>query len=125
LTRHSSATVHELSRCGLLADLPGEVLGQLARRMRREDIPSGEGVVLEGEEGDRFYVILGGLFIVSHQGEIRPRAVLRPGEYFGEVALAMHIPRTASVRALTAATVASCDQPTFDEYIRPLFADDD
>jgi CRP-like cAMP-binding protein len=36
----------------------------------------------------------------------------------------MHIPRTASVRALTTATVASCDQATFDEFIRPLFADD-
>jgi CRP-like cAMP-binding protein len=49
--------------------------------------------------------------------------VLRPGEYFGEVALAMDIPRTASVRALTPGTVASCDRQTFDEYIRPLFAD--
>ena len=52
------------------------------------------------------------------------QAVLRPGDYFGEVALAMHMPRTASVRALTPATVASCDQETFDEFIRPLFADD-
>jgi CRP-like cAMP-binding protein len=37
----------------------------------------------------------------------------------------MHMPRTASVRALTPATVASCDKATFDEFIRPLFADDD
>jgi ATP-binding cassette, subfamily B, bacterial len=124
MSQRASATVHELTQCGLLCDLPGERLGELARRMEREEVPSGAGVVLEGEEGDRFYVILGGLFIVSHQGEVRPRAVLRPGEYFGEVALAMHIPRTASVRALTASTVASCDEATFDEFIRPLFADD-
>ena len=32
--------------------------------------------------------------------------------------------RTASVRALTPATVASCDRETFDEFLRPLFADD-
>jgi CRP-like cAMP-binding protein len=50
--------------------------------------------------------------------------VLRPGDYFGEVALAMHMPRTASVRALTPATIASCDRETFDEFVRPLFADD-
>jgi CRP-like cAMP-binding protein len=36
----------------------------------------------------------------------------------------MRTPRTASVRALTPATVASCDRATFDELIRPLFADD-
>jgi CRP-like cAMP-binding protein len=40
------------------------------------------------------------------------------------VALAMNIPRTASVRALSPATVASCDRKTFDSFIRPLFADD-
>jgi CRP-like cAMP-binding protein len=53
-----------------------------------------------------------------------PQALLRPGDYFGEVALAMDVPRTASVRALTPATVASCDRETFDEFLRPLFADD-
>jgi CRP-like cAMP-binding protein len=48
---------------------------------------------------------------------------LRPGDTFGEVALAMDVPRTASVRALTPAVVASCDRATFDEFVRPLFAD--
>ena len=67
MTRHSSATVHELSQCGLLAELSGERLAELAKEMRREEVASGQGVVLEGDEGDRFYVILGGLFIVSHR----------------------------------------------------------
>jgi CRP-like cAMP-binding protein len=49
--------------------------------------------------------------------------VLRPGDYFGEVALAMSMPRTATVRAITPAVVASCDRETFDEFLRPLFAD--
>jgi ATP-binding cassette, subfamily B, bacterial len=91
--------------------------------MTREDIPAGAGIVAEGDDGDRFYVVLSGLLTVS-QHSLGPRAVLRPGAYFGEVALAMDIPRTASVRALTPATVASCDRETFDEFVRPLFADD-
>jgi CRP-like cAMP-binding protein len=41
------------------------------------------------------------------------------------VALALDVPRTASVRAMTPAVVASCDRDTFDELVRPLFADDD
>jgi CRP-like cAMP-binding protein len=36
----------------------------------------------------------------------------------------MDVPRTASVRAVTPATVASCDRGTFDEYVRPVFAED-
>jgi ATP-binding cassette, subfamily B, bacterial len=51
------------------------------------------------------------------------RRLLQPGDYFGEVALAMEIPRTASVRALTPAVVASCDRETFDEFLRPLFSE--
>jgi ATP-binding cassette, subfamily B, bacterial len=119
--RHLPATQAELSRIGLLAELPGEQLVQLAKRMRREEVPTGEAPVVEGEAGDRFYVVLNGIFAVSNLGDM-PRRMLRPGDYFGEVALAFDIPRTASVRALTPSTVASCDRKTFDELIRPLFS---
>jgi CRP-like cAMP-binding protein len=122
--RAVGATQTELARIGLLATLPGETLARLAQEMMREELPAGAGVISEGEAGDRFYVVLGGMLYVTQQSR-GTQAVLRPGDYFGEVALAMHMPRTASVRALTPATVASCDQATFDEYIRPLFADDD
>jgi CRP-like cAMP-binding protein len=121
--RAAGATQHELSRIGLLATLPGETLARLAQRMTREEIPAGAGVVSEGESGDRFYVVLTGMLAVS-QASRGAQSVLRPGDYFGEVALAMGVPRTASVHALTPVTVASCDRETFDEFIRPLFADD-
>ena len=120
--RFVPATVHELSRVGLLATLPGETLNRLAARMEREDVAPGARVVTEGEPGERFYVVLSGMLAVS-QADLGPRRVLRPGDYFGEVALAMDVPRTASVRALTPAVVASCDRTTFDEFVRPLFAE--
>jgi len=118
--RSSSAAAHELSRIGLLAELPGQTLAKLAARMEREEVPAGGAVVREGEDSDRFYVLLSGMLSVS-QSALGPRRVLRPGDYFGEVAAATGMPRTASVRALTPATVASCDQATFDEFVRPLF----
>ncbi len=108
---------------GLLAELPGELLLKLAGRMEREQLPAGSPVVSEGDHDKRFYVLLSGLLTVS-QADLGARRMLRPGDYFGEVALAMDIPRTASVRAMTPVTVASCDQATFDEFLRPLFADD-
>jgi cAMP-dependent protein kinase regulator len=116
--------VHELSRIGLLSTLPGETLTRLAARMERQDVAAGAAVMNEGEAGDRFYVLLTGLMGVSQQS-LGPRGVLRPGDTFGEVSLAMDVPRTASVRALIPCTVASCDRATFDEFIRPLYADDD
>jgi ATP-binding cassette subfamily B protein len=122
--RFVPAGIAELQRVGLLAELPGEQLQRLSREMRREEIPAGGAVIEEGEDGDRFYVVLSGMFTVS-QASLGPRSVLRPGDYFGEVALAMDIPRTASVRALTQATVASCDRKTFEEFVKPLFAESD
>ena len=58
------------------------------------------------------------------QADFGDRTLLRPGDYFGEVALAMDMPRTATVTAMTPSVVASCDRETFDELIRPIFADD-
>jgi CRP-like cAMP-binding protein len=121
--RFVPATVTELSRVELLAGLPGETLTKIAQRMEREEIPPGRRIVREGDSGERFYVVLSGLFAVS-QEDLGARRLLQPGDYFGEVALAMHIPRTASVRALTPSVVASCDRETFDELVRPLFTDD-
>jgi CRP-like cAMP-binding protein len=121
--RHVPATVHELTRVGLLAGLPGEHLSRLAARLEREEVEPGQTVVREGDPGERFYVVLSGLFSVT-QDDLGERRMLRPGDTFGEVALAMGIPRTASVRAVTPAVVASCDQETFDELLRPLFVDE-
>jgi CRP-like cAMP-binding protein len=113
---------HEFSRIGLLAELPGQQLRKLSDRMRREQVAPGAPVVQEGDEGERFYVVLSGMLAVSQEA-LGPRRLLRPGDYFGEVALAMQVPRTASVRAMTPAVVASCDRETFDELVRPLFSD--
>ena len=124
MPRFATATVTELSRVGLFQELPGELLTKLAQKMRRSDVAPGNPIVLEGEEGDDFYVILRGLVAVSNQGGLGPRRLLRPGDYFGEVAPAMDIPRTATVSAMTPAVIASCDRATFDELLRPLFADD-
>lgn len=90
--------------------------------MQREEVAAGSQVLAQGEPGDRFYVVLSGMLTVSQEG-LGERGVLRPGDYFGEVAIAMSVPRTASVRALTPAVVASCDAATFDELLRPLFSD--
>ena len=121
--RFATATVTELSRIGLFQQLAGEVLSKLAQKMERQDIAGGSPIVFEGEQGDRFYVVLRGLLAVNSD-HLGPRRMLRPGDYFGEVALAMNMPRTASVTALTPTTLASCDKATFDEFVRPLFADD-
>jgi len=122
--RETPASVTELARVGLFGSLPGETLGKLADRMERENVDSGTVLCREGEHGERFYVLLSGVAGVS-QTALGERRILRAGEFFGEVALTMNVPRTATVTAMTPCVVASCDRATFDELVRPLFADDE
>ena len=117
------ASVTELARVGLFAELPGELLTKLAERMQREEVGAGTVMINEGEPGDRFFVLLSGVAGVS-QSALGYRNVLRAGDYFGEVALTMNVPRTATVTAMTPCVVASCDTAAFDELVRPLFVDD-
>ena len=117
----SSATQHELQRVALLAGLPGETLARLGKAMEREEVAPGTVVVREGDDDDRFYVVFAGMLAVSNT--IGPRRLLRPGDYFGEVAPAMGVPRTATVTAMTPCVVASCDRATFDELVKPLVSE--
>jgi CRP-like cAMP-binding protein len=115
--------VTELARVGLFAELPGETMAKLAEGMQREEVAAGTVLINEGEPGDRFFVLLSGVAGVS-QSALGYRNVLRAGDYFGEVALTMNVPRTATVTAMTPCVVASCDVATFDRLVRPLFVDD-
>ena len=121
--RHVPSSVTELQRIGLFGSLPGETIKTLATRMAREEFQGGRVIVTEGGSGDRFYVLLSGLAGVTQAGR-GARSVIRPGETFGEVAPLMGIERTATVTAMTTCVVASCDRATFDELLRPLYADD-
>jgi cAMP-dependent protein kinase regulator len=107
----------------LLAGLPGETLVRLGKQLQREEVAPGTALVREGEPGDRFYFVFSGMLSVTNRS-MGVREVLKPGDYFGEVSLTMDMPRTATITAITPAVVASCGRETFDEILRPLFADD-
>ena len=63
--RHVPASVTELARVGLFAELPGETLSKLADRMQREEVVPGTVFVREGDPGDRFFVLLSGIAAVA------------------------------------------------------------
>ena len=57
--------------------------------------PQGSEIIREGDDGDRFYILLDGSVDVVRNGEHLAR--LKPGDFFGETALLLDTPRTASV----------------------------
>jgi CRP-like cAMP-binding protein len=86
----------------LLATLRRPDLELIAARLGEHTFERGSAITVEGTRGPRvlaFFVIASGRAIVTVDGE--ERAVLNPGDYFGEIALLHEIPRTATVTAET------------------------
>jgi len=73
----------------------------------RTFVPAGSLVVAEGEAGNTAYVIVEGRCVayrVEGDQEIELRT-MGPGDVFGELAVFLETPRTASIRAATDATL--------------------
>jgi CRP/FNR family transcriptional regulator, cyclic AMP receptor protein len=88
-----------LGRAPLFEALPRKQLVELAKLTEDMDVPAGRVLCREGQRGREFFVIVEGDADVTRGG--KPIAQLGPGDFFGEIALIEHSPRTATVTAAT------------------------
>lgn len=105
-----------LARVPAFADVPLSVREWAVRRMSREDFEAGDLVIRQGDEGDLFYTIARGKVraeVASDGATVRRE--MGPGDFFGEIALIQHVPRTASIWAETPLTVWVLGREDFEE----------
>ena len=82
-------------------------------------VAPGEAIIQEGELGDAFYAISSGQVEVLREGRVV--ATMGPGSYFGEVALLMDVPRTATVVARTPIRAFRLDREGFEGLVSGAF----
>jgi CRP-like cAMP-binding protein len=105
----------DVAEMALFRDLsPGE-LDLLLTRLVPLSAASGDVVISQGESGERFYVVRSGELEVERDGEVL--AHLGPGEAFGEIALLLDVPRTATVRATQPTSLLALDARDFRDLL--------
>ena len=93
------APVKALQRVPLFTDLTKREVQQIARLFKERRFSQGETVVKEGSGGAAFFVIESGEATVFIHG--KEHATLKPGDYFGEIALIDEGTRMATITATT------------------------
>jgi CRP/FNR family cyclic AMP-dependent transcriptional regulator len=99
-----------LRRAPLFNGLDDESARTLRRQTSEVKVARGEHLFLEGQDGDRLYVVLDGKIKLTRaavDGRENLWSVLGPGEMFGELSLFDPRPRTATASAVTDATLAA------------------
>src|SRR5438128_11199282 len=92
-----------LRRLPLFSRLPDGELAELGDRVRTKQYRRGETIFRKDDPGQHFYVVLDGAVKIALPGEFGQEALvalLRGGEFFGELALFDHSPRSATATAL-------------------------
>jgi MFS family permease len=95
----------------IFAPLPVATVEGLSRVAIAIDFEPGAEIIVQGDDGDRFYVVDRGEVEVRRDGEFR--CIEGEGESFGEIALLRDVARTATVRARCATRVWALDRKHF------------
>ncbi len=95
-------------------------LAQASGRLQTVKYRAGDVVIRQGDEPDRFYIVVDGeVSVVRHtvDGEDVQLATLGPGEVFGEMAILEETRRTADVRANRDVELLALDWQDFKELL--------
>ena len=110
-----------LKTLSLFRNVDDEILENLAGKFNGEAFGPGEIIINEGDQGDKFYIIMSGKAEARQVGKLDRDirlGILNEGSYFGETALLMDSPRMATVEAVTQTSVLGLERKDFDRFRR-------
>src|SRR5437660_8145704 len=109
-----------LRRSSVFRFLSDEHFGAIEPLLQEEHYDFGDTIVKQGDPADAFYILTHGrarAIKVKPDGEEIPLGVLKPGDSFGEAALAEGGKRMATVRCSTAVDVLRIDRNDFLQLV--------
>nr|WP_275667943.1 ABC transporter transmembrane domain-containing protein [Paenibacillus oryzisoli] len=113
---YATVEMDRLAKLPFFEGIAPTLLKNIALLFTTETCNEGENIVREGDEGNKFYIIVRGKFEIIKRmpdGVERRVAVLQDGDHFGEIALLHNVPRNATVRAMGPSVLLSVRQEAF------------
>jgi signal-transduction protein with cAMP-binding, CBS, and nucleotidyltransferase domain len=110
-----------LRRLKLFSGMTDEQLDRFTQYAEIQKVPLSATIVKQGDRGDAMYVILEGeLSVRMNIGSQQETtlATLRPGDFFGDIALFDHGPRSADVVATSGSSLLRISAKAFDDMSR-------
>ncbi|MGZ8599106.1 MAG: cyclic nucleotide-binding domain-containing protein, partial [Actinomycetota bacterium] len=111
--------VAELRHLPAFATLGADDLAKVLEHGAWLSFAPGSAIIQQGEDADAFYAILSGQADVLQDD--RHLRTMGPGSHFGEIALLMDVPRTASMVARTPMRVFRLDRRGFEQVVAAAF----
>ncbi len=119
----SRIQARHLKALSLFKKVDEEVLEILVGKFKGEAFAPGETIIKQGDPGDKFYIIISGKAEARQagtHGRDISLGIMNEGSHFGEIALLMDSPRTASVEAITPISVLNLDRKDFDRLLKDV-----
>lgn len=109
-----------IAKIPLFMNLSPEEQFHVAGQFRQAGFKPGQNIIVQGDPGQSFYVILEGsvdVIIEDPSGMKTTIDTLRAGDSFGEIALIDNVPRTATIRAAEPLTALELARPYFETFV--------
>jgi CRP-like cAMP-binding protein len=105
-----------LSGVPLFSHLTKRELEFVATRADEVEVPAGKKLTTQGRPGDSFYILLDGEAYVDVDG--KPRRILKPGDFFGEISMLDRGLASATVTTKAAARLLVMSHAQFRDAIK-------
>ena len=112
---HDHEYLDRLAAVPLFADLDKDDLDAVASLGTDVDVEAGRVLAAEGDVGSEAFLILSGSAVCTRDGE--EIATFGPGDFFGEMALLVHGPRTATITTTSPTSVRAFHRSEFDSLL--------
>ena len=105
----------------LFSRLPDPIIARMAERFKTETVSLGNKLIVEGEDGNKFFIIAQGQVEVLSKGvhgsDLRI-ALLTEGEFFGEVDLLSDKPSEVTVGTITPCVLVTLSRKDLDAALK-------